>query len=831
MLRFIFRAWFCWSAAAAMPAAVLADVSIEGRTPTETQLVGPDDSQQLLVHLPGRKNLEEDVTRKVSFVSKPEGVVRVDSHGFLVPLKNGSATVFAKMNDAAIAEHKVIVTQFESRRPVSFPNQVVPLLTQAGCNGGSCHGRPTGQNNFRLSLLGFEPDKDHEFLTREARGRRISPAAPGQSLILRKASGDLPHEGGVRIEKNGAAYQLIARWISEGLLHDAPDEPEVERIEVHPGERVVSRRGSQQLMVTAIMSDGTRRDVTRAAEFTPNQEDMAEVDHHGLVRFKDRTGATSVMVRFQKQVGVFMATIPLGIEEPTFPNPRNFIDELVFSKLRTLGMPVSSECSDEEFLRRATLDIAGRIPSLAETKAFRKSNAPDKRARLIDALLDDPGYANLFANKWSAILRNKTATNLEQISRETFAFHGWIRDNLRRNRPFDHWVSELITARGKAGVNPAVSWYRVVKDPKEQMADVAQVFLGVRMQCAQCHHHPYERWSQDDYYRFTAFFSTVGRKEVRKMPEADAIYHKRVVARMKNPVTNRELKPAFLDADPLELPAERDPRIDLADWITDSSNPYFARMLANRYWKHFFNRGLIEPEDDIRVTNPPTHPRLLKALAKHFSDSKFDLKALVRTICNSRVYQLSSTPNEHNTEDEQNFARYYPRRLSAEIMLDAINDLAGSRNNFSRQPTGVRAIALPDNSFNRQSQFLNVFGRPQMDTSCECERTTEANLAQSLHLINSDTIHSLLSASSGRAAQLAQEEKRPDEERIHELYLRAFGRLPEAEEYDIAIRHLAKKRNQSAADPRKLSKQKAEQQAFEDIIWVLMNTKEFLFNH
>ena len=363
------------------------------------------------------------------------------------------------------------------------------------------------------------------------------------------------------------------------------------------------------------------------------------------------------------------------------------------------------------------------------------------------------------------------------------------------------------------------------------MSDIAQVFLGVRIQCAQCHHHPYEKWSQDDFYGFQAFFTTIGRKEVYKLPEDDIVYHKRIAAVATNPNTDKVLKPTPLDGAALEIPIQRDPRIDLANWISSPENPFFAKMLVNRYWKHFFGRGLIEPEDDIRVTNPATHPALLNALAESFVKSNYDLKEVCRTICNSRTYQLSSYPNKDNKDDVQNYARYYPRRLAAEIMLDAMNDASGAKNNFNHQPVGVRAVALPDDSSNMESFFLRVFGRPQMDTACECERTANADLAQSLHLINSDMMVKILSAPDGRAVKMARDKTKDDQTHITEFYLHTLCRLPTQNELDIALAHLAKKRKLSAADPKKLSADQADREAYEDIIWVVINTKEFLFNH
>lgn len=799
-------------------------------TPAQLVLNGPDDQRQLIITATDTSDAV-DVTRSVQFRLHPEGVIKVDAAGCVTPLADGTAVITALTGNESSVDIPVTVSSFGTQRPVSFPNDVVPQLTRAGCNGGACHGTPKGKNNFRLSLLGFEPRRDYEFLTRESRGRRIFPAVPERSLLLQKASGDVPHGGGVRIQKSSAAFAMLQRWIAEGMVYGPDNDPVVERIDVFPSERVVQRSASQQLMVTAWFSDGSSRDITRIADYKVNQPDMCDVDDQGLVTIRELTGTTSVMVRFQEHVAAFMATIPLGAPMPEIPPSSSFIDELILARLQTLGLPPSADCTDSTFVRRVALDIAGRLPTLEETTQFQTSTADDRRSRFIDRLLETEGYADWFANKWAGILRNKAGGNLEQVARETYGFHAWIRDSLRTNKPFDQFATELITARGRPGTNPAVSWYRAVSDPKEQMADIAQVFLGVRIQCAQCHHHPYEKWSQNDYHGFAAFFSTLGRKEVRKLPEDDIVYHQRILAVAKNPETNEELRPTPLDGDPLEIPVHRDPRIDLAAWITGPENPFFAKVLVNRYWKHFFGRGLVEPEDDIRVTNPATHPRLLNALADSFVESGYDLKKLCRTICNSRTYQQSSFPNDYNGDDEQSFSRCYSRRLAAEQMLDAINDVAGAQNSFNRQPVGVRAVALPDDSVNNESFFLRVFGRPQMDTACECERSASADLAQSLTLLNSDTMHRILSSSNGRAVTFARDKERSDIDKIEELYLRALSRKPNDRERRIALTHLKKKQDQSAVDPASLPPEQAAREAWEDIIWVVVNTKEFLFNH
>ena len=792
-------------------------------------LEGPWSGQQLVVteHIADE---EKDVTSRVQWEIQPAGVASIDAHGYLTPLADGSATVSARLPESErVISAPITVSQFASRPAIDFPNEVVPVFTKYGCNGGGCHGKSGGQNNFRLSLLGYEPWNDHDWLVRESRGRRLSPAAPEHSLLLMKATGEIPHEGGIRMEKGTRDYDTVVRWIRQGTPYGPEDGPGVERIAVFPEERVVSPRAEQQLAVTAYFSDGTTRDITRMAIYEANQEDRAEVDEKGHVLLQDKTGSTSVMVRFQEHVAVFRATIPLGATIERLPEPENFIDDLIFEKLTLLGLPPSPVSDDATFLRRVTIDIAGRLPTAAETKAFLDSDAADKRARKVDELLDSPDYAAYFAQKWAGIFRNKRTK--ETYQRGTYAFHDWLRSSLQENKPYDELVTEVVSASGEIGRNPAVGWFRSVKDSKEQMQDIAQVFLGIRMQCAQCHHHPYEKWSQDDYYGFAAFLTAVGRKP-GEQPDEEIIYHRRVIPAMQNPNTRETLKPTPLGAEPREISIEEDPRKELAQWLTSEENPWFSHMLVNRYWKHFFSVGLVEPEDDMRVTNPATHPALLDALASHFKESGFNLKDLVRTICNSRTYQLSAVPNAHNVADTQNYSRYYPKRLQAEVLLDSINAVSRSRDTFTGQPTGVRATWLPDDKFNSDSYFLTVFGRPEMDSACECERVADANLAQSLHLINSDTIQNKLGHDGGTAAALAKATDRPDDQRLTELYVHALSRTPRPEELTAATAHLEKKRARAAtqADD-EITPETAEREAFEDILWALLNTKEFLFNH
>ena len=776
-------------------------------------LVGPHVGHQLVL-----TDTHRDLTRTATYQSLPEGIVEIDSTGYLRPLKNGTATISATVEGNSSQKRQVTVTGHDSVVPVGFVNEIVPLFTRHGCNGGSCHGKVGGQNSFRLSLMGFEPEKDRDYL-REGLGRRIFRAAPSHSLLVLKGSGQLPHEGGSRLTPGGDDYQTLLRWIGQlgSRAQPASEEPGVERIVVMPSERITLAEASQQLRVTAHMSDGSSRDITRAALYESNDESMAEVDLLGLVTLKNKSGTASVMVRFREEMTVFRATVPLGVPVEKIPAPGNLIDTHVFAKLRTLGLPPSEPCDDGTFLRRVTVDIAGRLPSLEESQDFLANDSPAKRSQLIDKLLEGSSHADFFAGKWASILRNQRRNDRHRP--ETYAFHEWIRQSIQANKPYDQFVSEILTATGTIRDNPPVAWYRNVGGDKERMQDMGQVFLGIRLQCAQCHHHPYESWSQDDYYGLAAFFSTLESKPGR--PGEGAFLHRSKTAQAKNPSSEKNIVPALPGRGSLELSPEEDPRHALAEWVVAPENPYFARMIANRYWKHFFGRGLVDPEDDMRITNPPTHPALLSALEQHVVQSKFDLKSLIRLICNSETYQLSSVPNEHNQDDQQNYARFYPRRLQAEVLADAINQLTNGSDSFRGQPAGARAIQLPDDQFAREFHFLAIFGRPNMASACECERTSTFSLAQAVQLVNSKETSTKLASPLSRVSLLLRNSSLTDEERIKELYLRAYSRPAGASDLKLAAEHIA------AAD----SNPKALRDSYEDLVWVLLNSREFIYNH
>lgn len=775
-------------------------------------LIGPEARLQVVVTARLADGQVVDWTGSAQYSAAPEGLVSVAPDGLVTPLKDGTATITASAGSAT-ATVPVTVKNFTDPPLINFPNQITPIFTKLTCNSGGCHGKSGGQNGFRLSLLGFEPGDDYEYLVKESLGRRLFPAAPEHSLLLMKGVAAVPHGGGDKLKKDSHEYRLLVRWITQGMPYGSEDAAVVTGISVFPRHRVMAPDGRQQLMVIAHYSDGTSENVTRTARYEPNDKLMAEVNETGRVRMLGTPGEVAIMIRYQDRVAVAEATVPLGAEVKDLPEARNLVDEHVFAKLKKLGLPPSGPADDATFLRRVSIDVTGRLPAPEVARKFLADADPAKRDKAIERLLESEAYADYFANKWSSILRNRR--DKDTYASGNFAFHQWIRASMDQNVPYDRFVREILTASGEISEHPAVAWYRQVSKDFEQVEDVAQLFLGVRIQCARCHHHPFEKWSRRDYYGMAAFFSRVGRKDGLS-PDEQRIFHQRGVAGSKDPKTGAALKPTGLGDQPLDLTPDQDPRLALADWLTKPSNPFFARTLVNRYWKHFFGRGIVDPEDDMRDTNPASNKELLDGLTKKFIESGYDLKELIRTICRSTSYQLSSLPNPQNATDRQSFSRYYPRRLNAEVLLDAIDQMNGSTTAFTGLPAGSRAIQIPDHG-GVNSYFLTVFGKPGGASACECERSVDASLAQSLHLLNSPDIHGKMSG--GVAKELSGDMKRTDAEKVQDLYYRAFGRPASEHEMKYATTHIEK------------FQVKERPAAYEDIVWALINTKEFLFNH
>jgi hypothetical protein len=704
-------------------------------------------------------------------------------------------------------------TALPETRPLHFANDVVPLLTRFGCNSGGCHGKASGQNGFKLSLFGFDPAFDYNAIVKEARGRRIFPASPDNSLLLAKATGRVAHGGGRRILPTSEAYQVLRRWIVQGTPVGDDQAPTLQKITIVPAQGVLGRHGRQQLAVLAHYSDGLVRDVTRQAQYQSNELPVAAVDEDGLVRTFDLSGEAAVMARYMGTVAVFRATVPLGqtiAQYPDFPI-NNYIDRLTLAKWKKLGVTPSGLCTDGEFIRRLFLDLCGKLPTPSQVRDFLADERADKRSRLIDRCLEDRDYAAYFALRWGGILRNASLAGAEQAA---YAFHEWLVDMIARNRPYDEFVRGIVAAAGEWQEAPAVNWYWQMRDDQlhQPVADTAQVFLGLRLQCAKCHHHPYERWGQDDYYGLAGFFARLGRKGGGEPPPYYS--SRRRTTGEVNPRTGKPIEPKLLDGPVLKIAPEDDPRHKLVDWMARPDNPFFARALCNRMWGHLLGRGLVDPVDDMRETNPPSNPELLDALARDFLKHRFDVKHLLRTICNSRTYQLSSVPNEYNRHDRQNHARYYGKRLIAEVFLDAVDQVCGTRTQFNKMSRQARAVDLPHEGFG--SYFLDVFDRPPRSSACECARSSGANLSQVLHLANSSEVEDKIANGNGRVAKLIQAKTTP-EQAVEEVYLAAFARYPTAEERKKALDYLTRR-----GDLR---------HGLEDLVWALLNTREFMFNH
>jgi hypothetical protein len=799
--------------------------------PAAVAFKSADETAQLVVTATLSDGRLQDLTPDVKYAVADGKTATVSPTGRAAPIANGRTEIVATFGDKSVRV-PLTAEAIGGNKTINFPNQVVPVFTKLGCNAGGCHGKASGQNGFRLSLLGFEPTLDYQTLVEETRGRRLLPASPDSSLLLLKAVGAVPHGGGKKMDLGSDEYRIVRRWIAAGMPFGTEKDPVVEKISVFPEHRIMTRQNKQQFAVFAHYSDGTVDDITRRAQYESNDQEIAVVDGAGLVRTLNMSGEAAVMARYQGKVAAFRATVPLGIKTPDWQFAgKSVIDTFTAKKWRELGLVPSELCSDDVFVRRAYLDLTGTLPTPKAVLAFVADKAADKRDKLIDQLAETPEYSYYFANKWADILRVKRRGE-QQRAQGTFAFHDWIREAIAADMPYSDFVRAIIGATGDESKSPTTVWYKELQNPENFVDDISQVFLGQRLTCANCHHHPYEKWSQDDYWGMAAFFGRLGRKQVQQPgfdPQRGPVLTQVLYTRSSGSVTNKRTGKAAvakpLDGRPMEFDANDDPRQKLADWMTDPKNPFFAKAVANRYWAHFFGRGIVDPLDDMRVTNPPSNPELLDALAKSFVEGGYSLKGLAKTICKSRTYQLSAIPNEWNKHDKQTYARYYPKRLSAEVLLDAVNQVTDSPSQFNGLPRDAnaphRAIMLPDESF--ANYFLEVFGKPQRISACECERVNEANLAQALHLLNSDEIQGKISRGGGRADQLAKaDDKRPDAEKVEELFLWAFARKPSADDLRAAVVHVEATVKKSGPAGRKT--------AYENIVWALLNTKEFVFN-
>lgn len=711
----------------------------------------------------------------------------------------------------------------------SFANDVEPALTRLGCNSGSCHGKLAGQNGFKLSLRGFAPDQDHLAITRDARGRRIAKSRPRESLLLAKPLMRVPHKGGKKLDAASPEYKVLLAWIAAGAPGPNGKEPTVAGLAILPPSTSYAPGETHDLKVVANYSDGSTRDVSSLALFKSNEEGLATVDEAGRVKAL-RPGATSIMALYQGQVAVHVVTTPYdqSIDAAVYAARSNYVDDFVMAKLKEVHLEPSPACDDATFLRRASLDLTGTLPTSEVVRAFLADANPKKRAALVDRLLEGPEYVDAWASYWGDLLQNRVERDQDQRGKKGVrGFARWIRRAVAENRPWDEFVRGVLTAKGPLSSDPAGGYYLVNRKPEDVAEAATHAFLGTRIQCAKCHNHPLERFTQDDYYAMAAFFTRVkldgkntdeGRSVLVGVPGKRGRKKAANVSDDKvgigQPRTGQFIEPRPLDRSDPKLEPGQDPREALADWMTSRDNRLFARAVVNRLWKRFFAVGLVEPVDDLRATNPATNGPLLEALCDDLIAHKFDLKHLMRTILTSRAYALASDPLPGNATDRKFFSHYYPRRLPAEVLADAISTATGVPEHYEGYADGLLAIQLPDPKV--KSYFLDTFGRPDRVTPCACERSGEVTMPQVLNLMNGEDLERRLNDEGGRLKGLLKSGK-TDREVVDNLFLSTLGRMPTNEQWRTIESSLAK--TDDRAD------------VLRDLLWALVNAKEFLFNH
>ncbi len=792
--------------------------------PGDVTLTGPQASQRLLVVAEADGKVVGDATAEAKFASSNSAVATVDEAGVVRAAGDGEATITATRGGEKVTA-KVKVTRAKEPFVPSFRNHVVPLMTRASCNSGACHGALAGKGGFKLSLRGYAPADDHFVITRQAQGRRVDRLEPARSLFLLKPTRALPHGGGQKLEVGTPDYNLVADWIASGAPGPRDDDPRVERLEVFPSEAVLKPRDTLQVVVRAWYTDGHSEDVTRWAKFSSSEDLVAAVDPDGEAVVAGH-GEAAVIVLFSNLAGMCRIASPL----PNAPDPkafaqaprRNFVDELVLKKLEALRIPPSPECSDAEFVRRAYLDACGILPMPEEAQKFVGDKAPDKRAKLIDALLERPEFIDYWSYKWSDLLLVSTR-KLPQPA--VWAFHQFVRQSVAENKPWDRFAREVVTASGSNLHNGAANYFVLHKDVTDLNEATAVTFLGMSITCARCHNHPLEKWTQDQYWSMANLFARVGLKNgdragevtVQSQPIGDVPHLRRGVP----------MPPTPLDGKPLPLDSPQDRRAYFADWLTAPDNAYFAKALVNRVWRNFLGRGLVEAEDDLRQTNPPSNQELFDALAKDFVAHQYDVKHLMRTIMNSATYQRSSKPLPENAADDRFYSHYLLRRLPAEVILDTYAEVTAVPTPFQIYfdekpvysfPLGTRALQLPDVKV--ASRFLDAFGRPQREQTCSCERQRDSSVSQALHLNNGQTLNDKLRDKKSRVEQWVQE-KVGDPEAVRRVFLLALSREPTAEEMQKFKELMA----EAAQD-----KQTTRHEVLEDLFWAVLTGREFLFN-
>ena len=784
--------------------------------PGEIKLTGPAARQRLLLEdVLGGKAVGQSATATTNapryWVDHPE-VVRIDS-GVVEPLTNGTATIMVTL-DGRGAEAKVTVEAMGKPFEWSFRNHVQPVLARAGCSAGACHGAAAGQGGFKLSLRGYDNEGDFLSLTRNAFGRRVDPADPGRSLMLLKPTAAVPHKGGKRFEPGSVDYRVLSEWIAAGTPGPGPDDARVDHIEILPEQAVLKPGAAQQLLVRAWFSDGHSEDVTHWAKFNAANAAVTQVDEEGKVKVTGQ-GEGAITAWYLSRIAMATVTVPFtnAVPPEIFSKfkSRNFIDEQVIAKLETLNLPPSPVCADSIFIRRLYLDAMGVLPTAAEVKKFLADESNDKRDALIERVLQRPEFIDYWAYKWSDLL----LVNSKKLRPGAmWSYYNWIRSQVSSNTPWDEFARQIVTAQGSTLENGACNFYVLHNDPLSMTETTSLAFLGMSINCARCHNHPMEKWTNDQYYGMANLFARVRSKTGKG--DGERVVFADTEGDLIQPLRGKPQAPRPLDGEAESINSPEDRRKGLADWLVSRKNPYFSRAIVNRVWANYFGAGLVENVDDLRVTNPASNEKLLSAAANYLADHHFDLKALMRGILQSRTYQLSSAPLPENEGDTRFYSHYYPKRMMAEVLLDAVSEVTGAENKFPNYPPGFRAIQLPD--ANVDSYFLKTFGRPDRTATCECERTAEPSITQVLHLSNGDTINSKLEDKSNRISTLLEKKAAP-EEIIDQAYYSAFSRPPTDDE--------ASKLKSALATGAGGSKRAA----VEDLYWALLSSKEFLFNH
>ncbi len=807
----------------AAPISFAADPAVELKIlPPAIILTGPHASQQLVVEIMRAGQFAGDVTTKAEFVSENAPVAKVSAEGVVTPVGDGTATIRAEVN-GHVVETEVTVKLAQTVEPWSFRHDVQTVLTKSGCNMGACHGAQAGKKGFKLALRGYDHPMDFNTLTRQSKGRRVSLADPARSLILLKATGAIPHGGGTRFDEDSLEYQIVSGWIADGAPPPREIDPLVTGLEIFPRQATLDVGQSQQILVRATYSDGRRRDVTRWAKYTSTEVGVAAIDDFGKVTVTGR-GEAAITVWFASKVAVATVSVPYEQQIPpevfAKSTRANFIDEIVLDKLKRLNIPPSGSATDAEFLRRAFLDTLGVLPTVVEAQEFLADASGDKRARLIDRLLERPEYVDYWSYKWSDLLLVSTK---KLKGPAVWAFSNWVRQAVSTNKPWDEFAREIVTASGSTIDNGAANYFVLHKDAKLLNEATTLTFLGLSIGCAQCHDHPLERWTLDDYYGMANLFARVRSKDGTITGES--IVFPVGTGDIKHPTRISAPTPRALDGQPMDPGDTRDRRAHLAQWLTAPENPYFAKALANRVWANYLGRGLVEMVDDLRATNPSSNEVLLAALGAEFVKHKYDVKHLIRTIMNSAAYQRSAQATAGNGADDRFYSHFLVQRMSAEVMLDALSQITAVPTEFPDYPKGLRALQLPDS--NVVSYFLNAFGRPIREFTCECERNAEPSITQTLHLANGKTLNDKLKAPAN-VVKLWLDEKFTDAELVDRIYLSALSRYPSADEKGRLVAALAEAAAGAADDT---ARHTARREALEDILWAVLTSKEFLFVH